>query len=103
VAATPRFEVRQAAEALEVAQRVITHEHDIAPATPVATIRPALGDVGFATEAQASVATATGLDVNACVILHGQDADTSGSASLITGAPYLDVNQILVRPTAQPS
>ena len=46
------------AEALEVAQRVTAHEHDIAAAAAIAPVGSALGHVGFTAERQAAV-TAT--------------------------------------------
>ena len=55
---------------LEIAQRVVAHEHDVAAAAAVAAVRPALGHVRLAAEAEAAVAAAAGLDVDACAILH---------------------------------
>ena len=71
VAAPARLEVRPAPEALQIAQRVVAHEHDVAAATAVATVRPALGHVRLAAEAEAAVAAAAGVDVDSRAILHG--------------------------------
>ena len=70
VAAAPCFEVRAAPIALEIAQRVVTNEHDVAAATTVAAVRTALGDVRFAAEAEAPVAPAARADEDSRSILH---------------------------------
>ena len=70
VAAAPGLEVREAAEALEVAQRVVADEHDVAAAPAVAAVWAALGDVGLAAEAEAAVAAGAGRNVDARTILH---------------------------------
>ena len=68
----PRFALKcdAAAEALEVAQRVVADEHDVAAATAVAAVGAALGDVGLAAEAEAAVAAGAGLHVDARTIVH---------------------------------
>jgi len=70
VTAAPGLEVGAAAEALEVAQRVVADEHDIAAAATVAAVGTALGHVGLAPEAEATVAAGSGPDVDARSILH---------------------------------
>ena len=70
VAAAARLEVRAAAEVLEVAQRVVAHEHDIAAAAAVAAVGAALGHVRLTPEAEAAIAAGAGRDVDACPILH---------------------------------
>ena len=50
------LEVRPRRKRLQVAQRVVAHEHDVAAAPAVAAVGPALGDVGLAAEAPAAVA-----------------------------------------------
>ncbi len=73
----------------EVAQRVVAHEHDVAAAAAVAAVGAALGDVGLAAEAQAAVAAAAGLDVDARAIVHAMILPCSRSPDpvfLITGA-----------------
>ncbi len=70
VAAALGLEVRAPAEALQVPERVVAHEHDVATAPAVAAVGAALGHVRLAAEAQAAVAAAAGLDVNARSILH---------------------------------
>ena len=71
VAPAACLEVRPAPEALQIAQRVVAHEHDVAAVAAVATVGPALGDVRLAPEAQAAVAAATGVDVDSSAVLHG--------------------------------
>ena len=61
MAAAPRLECDAAPEALEVAQRVVAHEHHVAAAAAVAAVGAALGHVGLAAEAQAAVAAGAGL------------------------------------------
>ena len=80
-------------KALEVAQRVVAHEHDVAAATTVTAVRPAFGHVRLAAEAEATVATATGLDVDSRAILHG--------IIVACPIPQSGVNEILVRPASQ--
>jgi hypothetical protein len=71
VAASAGFEVRLAPEALQIAQRVVAHEHDVAAASPVAAVGAALGDVCLAPEAKAPVAAAAGGYVDSSAVLHG--------------------------------
>jgi hypothetical protein len=71
VAAPAGFEVRLTPEALQVAQRVVAHQHDIAPAAPVAAVGSTLGHMSLAPEAQATVATAAGRYVDSSAVLHG--------------------------------
>jgi hypothetical protein len=71
VAATTGLEMRAAAEALQIAARVVADEHDVAAATAVAAVGSALGHVRLAAEAETSVSPAAGLDVDASTILHG--------------------------------
>src|SRR5205823_5134702 len=56
VAAALRPEVRPAAEGLQVAQRVVAAQHDVAAVAAVAAIRPALGHVRLAAERERAVA-----------------------------------------------
>ena len=87
VTAAARLEVRAAAEALEIAQRVVAHEHDIAAATPVAAVRSAPRDVRLAAEAETAVAAGAGLDVDARSVLHiNHHACMPDPVFLITGA-----------------
>ena len=79
VAAASGLEVRGAAEELEVAQRVVAHQHDVAPAPAVATVRPALRHARLAPERHAAVAAAAGLDV---------DSGSVGEhRAIVTGGP----------------
>ncbi len=71
VAAAARLEVRLAPERLQIAQRVVADEHDVAAPTAVAAVGAALGHVRLTPEAQAAVAAATGLDVDSRSVLHG--------------------------------
>ena len=70
VATSFGLEMRATPECLEVAQRVVAHQHDISAAPTVAAVRAALGHIGLSTEAQAAVPAAAGLDVNTCAVLH---------------------------------
>ena len=54
VPAAPGPVVRAAPEALQVAQRVVAHEHHVAPAPAVAAVGAAARDVGLAAEARRS-------------------------------------------------
>jgi hypothetical protein len=65
-------EVRAAPKVFEVAVGVVADQHDVAAMTAVAAVGSALGHVGFAPEAHASVAAATGLNVYSCSIFHMQ-------------------------------
>jgi NADP-dependent 3-hydroxy acid dehydrogenase YdfG len=86
VAPAPGLEVGPAPEGLEVAQGVIADEHHVAAAAAVPAVRPALGDVGLAPEAQAAIATGSGLNVYASAILHASNMTNSDPVFLITGA-----------------
>jgi hypothetical protein len=59
-----------ATERLQIAQRVVAHQHDVAAAPAVATVGAAPGHVRLATEAEAAIAPAAGLDVYARSVLH---------------------------------
>jgi hypothetical protein len=83
------LEVRAPPERRQVAERVVANEHDVTTAAAVAAVGTPLRHVCLATEAQASVASAAGLNVDASSILHS------------CGAAAVDVDEILVRPTAQ--
>ena len=52
--------VRAALEGLQVAQRVVADEHDVAAVAAVAAVGPAVRDVRLAAEAHAAVAAAAG-------------------------------------------
>ena len=70
VARAPRLEVRAAAERLQVAQGFVRNHDHVAAAATVAAVGSALGHVRLAAKAQAAVAAATGLDMDARPILH---------------------------------
>jgi|NGEPerStandDraft_6_1074524.scaffolds.fasta_scaffold61231_2 hypothetical protein len=103
-----------AAVAGQVPKRIVTDEHHVSPTATIATVGAALGNMRLAPEAQAAVAPGPGLNVDASSIVHTQTM--ADSVFLITGAssgtgvmfavsqpPHVDVNEILVRPTAQDS
>ena len=72
VGATTGTEVPASAEGREIAQTLIRDHDDVAPATAVAAIGPALGHVRLATEADAAVAAASCLYVDrGSVVKHG--------------------------------
>ncbi len=71
VTAPAGLEVRLAPEALEIAQRVVAHEHHVAAAAAVAAVGSALGHVRFAAEAQAAVTATAGHHVDSSAVLHG--------------------------------
>ena len=73
MAASLRLEVRPTAECLQIAERVVADENDVAPAAAVAAVRPALRHVRFAAEAHAAVAARARLhlDLRAVVQLVG--------------------------------
>src|SRR5438067_1975955 len=81
------LEVRAAAEALEIPERVVAHQEDVAAAAAVATVRAALGHVRLTAEAQAAIPAGSGRDMNAGTILHCLE---SGSTK-IAEAHELDV------------
>jgi hypothetical protein len=62
--------VRAPAEGLQIAERVVADEHDVAAAPAVAAVGTALWHVRLAPEAEAAVAAGSGLDVNARTIEH---------------------------------
>ena len=64
VPAAPRAIVAAAAEALQVAQRLVAQHEHRSSAPPVAAVRAATRDVGFAAEAHAAVAAGAGLHVD---------------------------------------
>ena len=88
VPSTVGFELAAAAEGLQVAERVVAHEHHVSPPPAVAAVRPAAGNVGLAAEAQGAVAAGAGKEVNARVIAEHViiHRDMSGPVFLITGA-----------------
>ena len=67
-----RLEMRAAAEAFEIAERVLAHEHNVSAPACVATVGAALRNVGLAPEAEAPIAAGAGLDVYASTIVHVQ-------------------------------
>ena len=69
VAAAPGAVVGLAPEALQVAQRVVADEHDVAAAPAVAAVGAAARHVRFAAEAHAAVAAGAGLDVDSRAIV----------------------------------
>ena len=70
VTAAPRLEVGSDPQRLQIAQRVIAHEHYVAPAAAVAAVGTAPRNMGLTPEAQAAVTAPSGLDVNTRSILH---------------------------------
>ena len=84
MAAAARFVVRPPAIGLQVAQRVIADQHDVAPAAAVAAIRTTLGNVCLAPETERAVSSGTGLNVNSRAILH--PLNMADPVFLITGA-----------------
>ena len=57
-----------APEGLQVAQRVVAAQHDVAAAAAVAAVGPALGHARLAPEGQRPVAAPSGLDLDPCAI-----------------------------------
>jgi NADP-dependent 3-hydroxy acid dehydrogenase YdfG len=84
VASTARLEVRAAAKALEVAQRVVADHDHVATASAVAAVGSALRHVRLPAETQASVTAGAGLNVYPRAILHS--SNMSDPVFLITGA-----------------
>ena len=82
----PALKCDAAPEGLEVTQRVVADEHDVAATTAVAAVRPTLGHVRLAAEAEAAVAAAAGLDVDSRSVLHWDHPGMSDPVFLITGA-----------------
>ena len=81
VAAAPGPVVGLAPERLQVAQRVVAHEHDVAAAPAVAAVGPAARHVRFAAEARAAVAAGAGLHVDPrAVVEHRSHRDSRGAA-----------------------
>jgi NADPH:quinone reductase-like Zn-dependent oxidoreductase len=74
-----------APERLQVAQRVVGHEHHVAPAPAVAAVGAAAGHVGLAAEAHDAVAAAAALNVDLGLIVHA-DSMPDDPVFLITGA-----------------
>jgi hypothetical protein len=70
VAPAPGLEVNAVAKLLEIAQRVVTHQHHVAAPAAIATVRPTLRDMRLPAKAQAAVTPTTGANVNASSILH---------------------------------
>ena len=70
MAASLRLEVRPTAECLQIAERVVADENDVAPAAAVAAVRPALRHVRFAAEAEAAVASGAGPHMDSSAIVH---------------------------------
>ena len=88
-------EVRAALEGLQVAQRVVAEQDDVAAVAAVAAVGPAARHVGLAAEGQAAVPAAAGLHEDASLVVeHDLDpleqrtrmADDDGKVFLITGA-----------------
>ena len=87
VAAPASPVLRSSPIGLQVAQRAVADEHDVAAASAVTAVRTAAGDVGLAAKGQGPVAAAAGLDADARSILHGGRAELmSDPVFLITGA-----------------
>ena len=70
VTAAAGLEVRLAAVGLEIAQRVVADQDDIAAAAAVAPVRTALGHVRLTAKAEAAVTAGARLYVNPCSIVH---------------------------------
>jgi hypothetical protein len=64
------FEVRAATKALQVPQRPVAHDHDIASAATIAAVGAAPWHMGLASEAEAAITAPAGLYVNSSPILH---------------------------------
>src|SRR5205814_3960152 len=62
VSAAPSLEVSAAAVALEIAYRVVAHEHDVAAATTVAAVGSTPGYVRLTAKAETPVTPAAGAD-----------------------------------------
>jgi NADP-dependent 3-hydroxy acid dehydrogenase YdfG len=77
-----------APEALQVAQRVLAHDHDLAAAPAVTAVGAATGDVGFAAEARAAVAAGPGLDVDPRAIVEHADHRDSRARAERAGSGY---------------
>jgi NADP-dependent 3-hydroxy acid dehydrogenase YdfG len=77
--------VRAATEALEVAQRVVAHEHDVAPTPAVAAVRPAPRHMGLAAKRRRPVAAPPALDEHLGSIVQHSHRMTE-PVFLITGA-----------------
>ena len=61
--------VRAALEGLQVAQRVVAHEHDVAAVPAVAAVGPAARHVRLAAERQAAVSAAPRLNEDPCLVV----------------------------------
>ena len=68
VAAAVGAEVRAAAEGLQVAQRVVDAQDDVAAAAAVAAVGTALGHVRLAAERERAVAAGAGADLQMCPV-----------------------------------
>jgi hypothetical protein len=74
VTAAPGAVMRLAPKRLQVAQRVVAHQHDSATATAVAAVGPATRNVGFTAKAHASVSAGARLDVDSRAIVQHRQA-----------------------------
>ena len=106
--------MRAAAVSGQIAQGVVADQDHVPPAPPIAAVGAALGYVRLTAKTEAAVTAGASLDVDTSSIVHTQTM--ADSVFLITGAssgtgvmfavsqpPHVDVNEILVRPTAQDS
>ncbi len=84
VAAALGLEVGAAAEPLQVADRVVADEHDVAAPAAVAAVGAALRDVRLAPEAEAAIAAPSGLNVDPRAVVHPYRM--ADPVFLITGA-----------------
>jgi hypothetical protein len=71
------LEVGATPVALEVSQRVIANQHDVAPVTAVAPVGTAPGHVSLAAEAEAAITSATGADEYPRAIEHATIVEES--------------------------
>ena len=73
------------AEGLKVAQRLVTQQHDVAPAASVAAVGAPTGHHRFTAEAHAAVPPGSGLDVDSGAIVKHPTIVTAGERSERSG------------------
>ena len=67
--------------ALQIAQRVVAQDHDVAAAPAVTAVGTALRHMGFAAEAHAAVAAGAGLHVDPRAVMEHQAIVTAAGAA----------------------
>jgi hypothetical protein len=87
VPASTGLEVRATPVALEVTQRVIAHQHDVASVPTVTPVGTTPRHVSFAAEAEASIAPATGADEYPRAIEHAPIVEERGALLAAGVAP----------------